>query len=85
MAEAPSTYDTIEDSTLYFWFPHHTTTNRDATKGKKESEHHQQRDATEGKKSHSSVIFKSGLCCSSVICWIFGLHLENSAPPSCDM
>jgi len=37
------------------------------------------------KKSHSSAIFKSRLCCSSVICRIFGLHLENSAPPSCDM
>jgi len=48
MAQAPSTNVTIEDSTLH-WFPHHTTTNRDATKGKKESQHHQQRDATEGK------------------------------------
>jgi len=57
MAEAHSTYDTIEDSTLYFWFPHHTTTNRDATKGKKESEHHQQRDATEGKKRVTAVPF----------------------------
>jgi len=37
------------------------------------------------KKGHSSAIFKSRLCCSSVICQIFGLHLENSAPPTCDM
>jgi len=58
MAEAPSTYDTIEDSTLYFWFPHHTATNRDATKGKKESEHHQQRDATEGKKESQQCHFQ---------------------------
>jgi len=46
MAEAPSNYITIEDSPLYFWFGHHTNINRDATKGKKESQHHQKRDAT---------------------------------------
>jgi len=84
MAHAPSTYVTIEDSTFHFWFPHHTTTNRDATKGKKESEHHQQRDATEGKKRVTAVPFsKAGS--AAVLCRIFGIHLENSVPPSCDM
>ena len=78
MAQAPSTFDTIEvkiyivhtynfhlfvfcqqhksnltyfqDSTLHFWFPHHTITNKEMQQGaKKESQQCQQRDATEGK------------------------------------
>jgi len=57
MAQASSNYVTIEDSPLYFWFGHHTNINRDATKGKKESQHHQQRDATEGKKRVTAVPF----------------------------
>jgi len=57
MAQAPSTYHTIEDSQLYFWLSHHTTTNRDASKGKKESQQCQKRDSTEGKNEVRALPF----------------------------
>jgi len=57
MTQAPSTYDTIEDPQLYFCLLYHTTTNRDATKGKKQSQQCQQRDSTEGKNEVTALPF----------------------------
>jgi len=37
MAQAPSTFDTIEDSPLYFWFPHQPPPTKGCNKGQKRS------------------------------------------------
>merc|ERR1712109_344968 len=52
MAQARSAYDTIEDSQLYFWFPHHSTTNRDATEDKKEVTASQTKGCDRGQKKY---------------------------------